>query len=332
VAGGAASQVLGLMSGIYAGLKLKMPFKIKFYPYSTGTYWPCILEPFLENHEILNLATPTRGLIDVQSLEVGKIIDSHPLLKKSISVEKIISILRSMKVLSIQEMLRREKALHAQPNRLLKLNYFYKSISGGFPHICEEEVNKEMNRRFIKAGIESPFAKKRPDSYTVIHYRLGDKRAIPYCPKDFAGGDRGIIDPKLIADLVNRLSVKEKIYIVSDEPELAQQLLSEAGLFTQITNYKGSFWEDINFMANASIFIGSHSTVSRLTNIFVEYNGGRSYLINVEPNPKYNKFTNTTYLKAKFLPFEHKVYQTYSILPTLTHSSYETPPILDSDQ
>lgn len=329
IAGGATAQVLGLMSGIYASHKLKVPFKISYYPYSTGTYWPCILEQFLEKNEILNLNTSTRGLKAGQSLEVGKVINSHPLLKKGFSVEKIIAFLRATKILSVLEILRREKALHAKPQRLLKINYFYKSISGGFPNINEEEVNNEMRRRFIKARMASPFEKKVSESYAVIHYRLGDKRTIPWVPTDFSGGDQGIIDPALIADLVYRLSFNEKIYVVSDEPEFAKKLLSEVGIFTQIRNNRGSIWEDINFMARANIFIGSHSTVSRLVNIFVENNGGKSYLINVKLDSKYNKFPNTTYLTAKFLPFNHKVYQSNFILPESSHSSYEALPASD---
>jgi len=325
IAGGSTAQVLGLMSGIYASRKLKIPFKIKYYPYSTGTYWPCILEQFLEENEILNLTTPTRGLKAGQGLEIGKIISSHPLLKKRISFERIIRSLRSTKILPVLEMLRREKALHAQPIRLIKLKSFYLTISGGFPNLNDEAVNKEMHRRFLKAGIESPFEKKFSETYTVIHFRIGDKRAIPWIPSEFTG-EPGIIDPKLIADLVCQLNLKERIFVVSDEPEFAKQLLSDVGISAQTRNNKGDIWEDINFMAKANIFIGSHSTVSRLVNIFVENNGGHSYLINVEPNLKYDKFPNTTYLKGKFLPFDHRAYKLDFILPKSSHSSYKAVP------
>jgi hypothetical protein len=40
VAGGATAQCLGLMNAIYVKNKTSKNFRIKYFPYSTGTYWP----------------------------------------------------------------------------------------------------------------------------------------------------------------------------------------------------------------------------------------------------------------------------------------------------
>ena len=55
IAGGATAQCLGLMNAIYASSKLGLPFKISYYPYSTGTYWPFAINFLLNESEILNL-------------------------------------------------------------------------------------------------------------------------------------------------------------------------------------------------------------------------------------------------------------------------------------
>ena len=53
--GGATAQCLGLMNAIYASNKLKMPFKVSYFPFSTGTYWPFAIGDLLQKGEILNL-------------------------------------------------------------------------------------------------------------------------------------------------------------------------------------------------------------------------------------------------------------------------------------
>ena len=92
LSGGATAQCLGLMNAIYASNKLNIPFKVSYFPYSTGTYWPFAIGNLLEKEEVLNINSPTKGLGSSEEFEIGKIIQSHPLMSKKFSYEKILSI------------------------------------------------------------------------------------------------------------------------------------------------------------------------------------------------------------------------------------------------
>ena len=309
LAGGATAQLLGLMNAIYASNKLGLPFKISYHPYSTGTYWPFAILPFLSDDEILNINVPTKGLIDSDNLEIGKTIKNHPLTNKKISYEHVLSLGRKLKLEPYLNFLRRELPVLASPNRLLNISNYYRTLSGGFAAINEEWINKEMNQRFIKGKKKSPFMReKNQQKYAVIHYRLGDKRAVFTTHHDF-NSDK-IINPtsyKKIIDAIDSLK-SENIYVVSDEPKLAQKLLADVLINTKIMLSKGDIWEDLYFMSQARIFIGSNSQVSKLANICVENNGGTSYMLNVTKDNNYQKFKNTSYFDSKFLDANHNVY------------------------
>jgi len=323
IAGGATAQILGLMNAIFASQKLRIPFKISYYPYSTGTYWPCVLEKFLSKDEILNLNVQTKGLKDVGNLEVGKIIKTHPLMFKNMSTERIISILRKTKILSFLEVLKRERAIHGKTQRLMKISLFYKSISGGFATINEEMVNNEMHSRFLRAGLKSPFSKSLNENTVVIHYRLGDRRAIHNHSIDYIVTP--ILNPKSFTNLIKDVTKlnHQNIWVVSDEPEVAKELLSQVGVVAKIREHGGSIWEDLYFMSQADIFIGSNSQVSRLANICVEINGGSSYMLNLEGIKNYKKFPNTIFLESEFLPSSHEIYNPDFVLSEESHSSYK---------
>ena len=169
--GGATAQLLGLMNAIYASDKLGLPFKISYYPYSTGTYWPFAIMPFLNKTEILNVNVPTKGLIDRVKFETGKIIQTHPLMNKKISYEHILSLIRKLKLELGLNFLRRELTVLASPKRLLNVSNYYRTLSGGFASINEARVNEELNQRFIKANKKSPFKRqKNHQKHIVIHY------------------------------------------------------------------------------------------------------------------------------------------------------------------
>jgi len=322
--GGATAQCLGLMNAIYASSKLNIPFKISYYPYATGTYWPFAISDLLNENEILNLNVSTTGLSKIDKLEVGKIITNHPLMKKKISYEGALSLMRKLKLERGLQFLRRELAIFASPMRLIKISNYYSAISGGYAAINEIEVNQEMHRRFLKANIKSPFLKNpNGESTIVIHYRLGDKKSIGNHPSDFNADQ--ILDPKSYANAINQLSnlTIKNIYVVSDDPKLAQKLLSEANISAKINPSTGDIWRDLYFMAQADIFIGSKSQVSQLANICVESNGGKSIMFNVLKRVDYQKFKNTTYLQSEFLKLDHKIYSLDFKLETNTHSAYK---------
>ena len=325
IAGGATAQCLGLMNAIYASNKLKMPFKISYYPYSTGGYWPFAIGNLCDEVEILDVNKPTKGLVTNNNLEIGKIISNHPLMIKKFSYERLLSLIRRLKLESILQFLRRELAIVNSPTKLMKINKYYKSISGGFAQINEKSVNDELHQRFIKANKESPLIKNESqEKMLVIHYRLGDRRAAGHHHKDF--NSDLIIDPKSYADVLSKINdVKlDNIYVVSDEPYLAQKLLGEVGIKAKVNSNVGNIWDDVLFMSQASIFLGSNSQVSQLVNIFVENNGGKSYMLNLAKRDKYNKFRNTTYLGSRFVNPENEIYSLDFKLEKNAHAAYKS--------
>ena len=321
--GGATAQCLGLMNAIYASDKLKIPFKVSYFPYSTGTYWPFAIGDMLENEEILDINSPTKGLNLNTKFEIGKIIQSHPLMNKKFSYEKLLSIMRKLKLESGLQFLRRELAILASPNKLININNYYRSMSGGYAAINEPEVNNSMHKRFIRSGKKSPFTKyDEANNLIVIHYRLGDKKAAGRHPGDF--NSDLVIDPESYLEVLNEIPNinLENLYVVSDEPKLAQKLLLKVGINAKINSISGNIWDDIFFMAQASIFIGSKSQVSQLANICVEHNGGVSYMFNIPQNNDYCKFKNTQYVNSKFLDKSNEVYNLDFELEENSHSAY----------
>ena len=311
------------MNAIYASDKLGLPFRISYYPYSTGTYWPFAIMPFLNRNEILDINVPTKGLKDNENFEIGRIIQNHPLMNKKISYEQVLSLTRKLKLEPSLNFLRRELTVLASPNRLLGINKYYRALSGGFAAINERNVNKEINQRFINANKKSPFTRKRnQQKCIVIHYRLGDKRALFSHPEDF-NTDK-IIDPASYKEILDKIdSLKtENIYVVSDEPKLAKKLLANVLVNAKTILSKGDIWEDLYFMSQARIFIGSNSQVSKLANVCVENNGGASYMLNVTKNDNYNKFKNTRYFECKFIGTNHKIYTPNLTLEEDSHSAY----------
>ena len=324
ISGGATAQCLGLMNAIYASNKLGIPFKITYYPYSTGTYWPFAISELLEKDEILDIDKPTKGLEINNDLKIGKIILTHPLMSQRFSYEHLLSFIRKYKLYSILQFYRRELAILNSSNRLMRVNRYYKTISGGFAQINDKKVNSEMHRRFTKANKKSPFIQvKLQEKLVIIHYRLGDKRAAGQNPSDF--NSDLIIDPESYADVLNKFHDLnlENIYVVSDEPYLAQKLLLGANIKANLNSKVGNIWEDIAFMSQASIFIGSNSQVSQLVNICVENNGGKSYMLNILEQNKHDQFRNTSYLRSKFIEPENEIYSLDFKLEKNTHNAYK---------
>ena len=326
IAGGATAQCLGLMNAIYAGNKLGLNFKISYYPYSTGTYWPFAISFLLNDDEVLNLGVETKGLANDPNLETGKIIKMHPLFHKKFSYEKLLSFLRLLKLDSKLMLLRRELSIESSPAKLIQINRYFKTISGGFAQINESTVNKEITSRFQKVNKQSPFAKSRNNqNLTVIHYRLGDKRATPAQMKKTKDFNTDlIIDPMTyieVFSLIDDLD-PENIFVVSDEPNLAQRLLAGVGIKAKLNPTMGNIWDDISFMAKARVFIGTKSQVSQLANICVESNGGKSFMLNFSRHDHYDGFKNTTYLASKFLDPEHNIYSLDFKLEKNAHSAY----------
>ena len=328
LAGGAAAQCLALMNAIYLKNKFQRDFQLYYFPHSTGTYWPFAIEFLLDKHELGSSNVPIKGLEEIDTLVVGKIIKTHPLAARRFSYERVLSIVRRLKLERFLQKLRGEDALLASRKNLDRVTSKSKAVSGGFVPIADLRVNQEMDKRFVGAGKSSPFSismedSKRPD--IVIHFRIGDKRAKFSHPSDF-GGD-GISDPKVFKSIIDsmNLALSPRIVVVSDEPEVAQALLKEVAIFAEINTVTGDLWEDLYLMSQARIFIGSWSQVSQLAAICVSGNNGKAFLPSTtQVGTKINwEIDRVSFYTPLFLEKEHLIYSDNFSLDFNAHKAYK---------
>jgi hypothetical protein len=328
LAGGATAQCIALMNSVYLQKKLKKDFKLYYYPHSTGTYWPFAIDFLLKPSELGSSEEFIHGLDVKSDFEVGKIIRTHPLSKSGFSHEKLLSLIRRLKLERMLQKLRGESALLASMKNLERVTRHTKAVSGGFVPYFDESVNSEMDKRFTQAGKKSPFSlsmneKSRPD--VVIHFRIGDKRAKFSHPTDF-GGD-GICDPSEFRNLIQRYvsSEKMKVVVVSDEPLVAAKLLRDVGINVDTNTIKGDIWEDLYLMSQAKLFIGSWSQVSQLAAICVVENGGRAVLPSTtQVGTKVRwRIPTVDFYQPKFLEMGHWIYSDNFALEKDAHKSYK---------
>lgn len=326
-AGGAAAQVLALMNAIYLKERHKKDFSLKYFPYSTGTYWPFAIDFLVKDEELFSTAGKTRGVDSDADLEIGKIIRSHPLASKFFSYEKALSIIRRLRLERFLQKFRGEHAIGGSLKNLERVTKKTRAISGGFVPLLDSNVSKEMDNRFKLAGKKSPFSKSRksPESnFVVIHYRMGDKRAKFSHPSDF-GGD-GIVDPESFRAILNSLNLESnlEIFVVSDEPRTAQKLLATVQVNAKLNLKTGDIWEDIFLMSQAKVFIGSWSQVSQLAAVCNLSNGGRSFLPNTtQVGTKIRwQLEGVNFYEPVFLPSTHSIYSPDFELDEDAHSSY----------
>ena len=328
LAGGAAAQCLALMNAIYLRNKLRCNFELFYFPHSTGTFWPFAIEFLLNKDELASSNVGIKGLEEIENLEVGKIIKSHPLAARRFSYEKVLSVIRRLKLERYLQKLRGEDALLASRKNLDKVTSKAKAVSGGFVPIVNLKVNAEMDKRFLSAGELSPFSitledSKRPD--IVIHFRIGDKRAKFSHPSDF-GGD-GISDPKVFKLILDLLSfdASPRIVVVSDEPKVAQALLEEVGIYAETNPVTGNLWDDLYLMSQARVFIGSWSQVSQLAAICVSGNNGGAYLPSTtQVGTKIEwQIEGVTFYDPHFLEKEHWIYSDNFSLDANAHEVYK---------
>lgn len=328
LAGGAAAQCLALMNAIYLRNKLNRNFKLFYFPHSTGTYWPFGIDFLLQDGELASSTVEIKGLEEIEHLEIGKIIKSHPLAARWFSYERVLSIIRKMKLERFLQKLRKEDALLASRKNLDKVSSNSKAVSGGFVPLVDLQVNTELDNRFLRAGKRSPFSislddKSRPD--IVIHFRIGDKRAKFTHPSDF-GGD-GISDPQVFKKIIDSMSFREvpRIIVVSDEPQVAQALLNEVGIVAETNPVTGNLWDDLYLMSQARLFIGSWSQVSQLAAICVSGNKGEAYLpstTQVGTKIKW-QIDGVTFFEPQFLEQEHWIYSGNFSLDSNAHVVYK---------
>jgi hypothetical protein len=224
--------------------------------------------------------------------------------------------------------IRGERALLASINKLEKVTRKASAISGGFVPILISKVNLEMDERFKNAGKKSPFSKDQSFKLKVdvaIHYRIGDKRTKFSHPADF-GGD-GVTDPEIFKLILKeaKISNENNIYVVSDEPQIAQKLLEEVGIRAKLNPIQGDIWEDLYLISQSDVFIGSWSQVSQLAAICVIGNGGQAFLPSTtQVGTKIEwEIPEINYFEPKFLNSSHPIYKPDFDLDSSAHSSYK---------
>jgi hypothetical protein len=312
-AGGAAAQTLALMDAIYATQDSDRGFVFDYYPFGTGTYWPLEIERALLPKEIGNTSKLSRGHNNsVEVLQIGKIVESHPINSNSLNMERIYSAVRAIKLDSLLLRLRGEKPLNSSQARLNKVGKSTRIISGGYLPVLDKRVFESLHERFVRGGYPSPFNLEEglySEHEIVIHYRIGDKRA-KFSNPGVVGGD-GILDPEVIQGLLRELNcTNTSILLLSDEPEVAKNLLLEVGLSVHIQKSRGSIWDDLRTMAGAKLFIGTWSQVSQLASICVASRGGSAYLpsSNRGENSLRWSIPNINVYNPKFLDSMHSIY------------------------
>ena len=312
-AGGAAAQTLALMNAIYVTQGSNREFVIEYYPFGTGGYWKFEISEALKPHEIGNTAKLSVGhALDDIPLTPGEIVKSHPINSKGFSVEKVYSLIRKLKLDGLLLSFRHEVPINGSMKRLRRVDQSANISSGGYVPLHDKKVFELLDKRFTAGGLISPFGTielNQFDYSVVIHYRIGDKRAKYTNPGTV--GDDGVLDPKVIRNLVEELNLLDtRILVLSDEPALAHKLLSEVGVTADVQQKRESIWFDINTMAKAKLFIGTWSQVSQLASVCVVNRGGVAYLPSnlTGKNSLKWKVDGINFYTPQFLDSTHDIY------------------------
>ena len=325
-AGGAASQLLGLMNAIYISKRIGRPFIVRHFPYSTGSYYPVAINFLLAKDEILHLQGKTKGLRNYENIEIGKVIKDHPLLSRHFTYEKLLNLIRKVKLEKILLRLRNEWSVQATKKRLDRTPKRISTVSGGYYPIVDLPVHEEMNIRFKRANAQSPFMNRVPGDISpevVIHYRIGGKRGSFAFPEL---GIDGILDPESFKEILEFENKKDStIYVVSDEPKVAIRLLENAGIHAKMNPIGNDLWSDLYLMTRAELLICPWSMVSQVAATVVVSYGRTAYYPTVTSTGNFltGGIQGVKSYIPKFLSQEHAIYSSEFDLEEGSHSIYE---------
>jgi hypothetical protein len=260
--GGTTAQILGLMNALYLCKRTGRGFQIQHFPSTTGTFWPLGIKEILFPNEIASSGTT---LVSMDSgLATGTYIEDFPLRKKGWNWYKFLYFLQLIGLDVPLRRLRGEVVIRGEKRRLNLVNERTRSVSGNFVPLVDEYVFTQLSIRFERANLPNPFDGKKDmtKECILIHYRLGDMRKMP---SRVAGiGGHGVVDPTVFLEIIQRGKREWDSYeigVVSDEPEIAVQLLREVGIKCVISS-TGNVWQDLVTISTAKIFIGSMSQFS----------------------------------------------------------------------
>lgn len=282
-AGGAASQLLGLTCALDISRRTKREFVIQHFPFATGAYYPFALKGMLFEDEILDLNAPTKSFTPPKELQVGGILRDHPVQRSGFSREKIASFLREYNLDGLIAQMRFEWRLLANQKRMKNVPRHIKSVTGGFPPVnLEYSLINMLQLRFdranIKINIEKPRLKKFDNEprIFVIHFRIGDKRLMYSYPT--VKGD-GIMNPLVFKRILEleKFSKLDQLYVVSDEPKFARDLLASVKIEAKIANVDSNLWEDIQLMIESDVLICPWSSVSQFVSSIRAYHKNTTY-------------------------------------------------------
>ena len=312
--GGTTAQLLGLCNALYLSSKFNRPFKFIHNNFSTGTFRPFELMPLLGSEEyVLDSNRPEANNI---TLKTGDLIslNAH---KKTLLTRKIRKtifwrfLFRSIKVFQ------REYLIKSNQKNLMGVKKNVKSLSGNFVPYLDNNTYELLKVRFQNSKLPNPFhGEKVKTDLIVIHVRLGDMRKMASRIPGIGG--HGIVNPVCYLNLLSRfesLANNSKIYVVSDEPQLAIKLLFSVGIEARsITS--DSVWEDLSAISHAQLFIGCMSQFSFFGGLVCDYNGGAVFLPSQLPDGLFDTKDNFShhsfnYYLAEYLPDDHWIFQDY---------------------
>lgn len=326
--GGAAAQCLALYNAIFISSRLERPFKVRHYDFGTGGYYPSAIKGLLNESEIDYRPIATRGFnVDI-SPDVGSIIHNHPAMNRGFNYESLLEVLRRLKIDAHLRRLRGEWVINGSLDRLDRVPRSVRIITGGFPPFVDTETRNSLSERFKKGGLPDIFNPQvlNPSHIqkVVIQYRLGNKReAFRY--SSGVGAAHAVMDPASFRKILRSESDHDKeIYLVSDEPELAQQLLMGVGIETKLNPYGTDLWSDLKLMAEANLLICPWSTVSQLIIACTASPDKKIYYPNTDGSgaPRSWDVDNVIYYDPTYLPKSHSVYNAKFVSDPKNHEVY----------
>lgn len=329
VTGGAAAQCLALYNALYISSKLERPFKIRHYDFGTGGYYPLAIRRLLNESEIDDRPIVPRGFSVETAPEVGSIIRNHPANSRGINYETFLEVLRRAKIDTYLRRLRGEWVINGSFERVETVPRSVRMITGGFPPFVDPETRDSLSERFQRGGITDifkfPVSSPNHAQKVVIQYRLGNKREAFQYSSGVGGDANAVLNPSIFSEILQNQSEQiREIYLVSDEPELAQKLLMEVGIETRINPYGSDLWSDLRLMSEANLLICPWSTVSQLIIACTASPIKKIYYPDTDgagiPRPWH--VDNVIYYKPKYLPESHYVYKTRFVADPKNHEVY----------
>lgn len=310
-AGGVASQLMALMAAIRMQKTVGFQFVIHHNSTATGAYYPFAISKILARDEFLpgqsELELNTNSII----LVPGAHIKSHELFKDGLNYEKFLKIFRRLHLEKQMYAMKKQWCIDYEEERIDRVPRWADAIVGGYPPFRSETVRQELNERFHMAGIpiELELPTNNSRQRVVIHHRLGDKRLTHALPTTV--GD-GIIDPSSYMHILRGEANPSDldIFVVSEEPEVASQLLRSYGVSAKINPFGRDIWSDLRLMLSANLLIGTWSTVSQLAACLIDFKDARVFYPETDgtlKKPKWSIPGMNTY-KPQFLPKSHFLY------------------------